>query len=77
MNLNHFITFNNIITHKTVILGSIPDGLAVDPVSKLVFYTDAGNHLIALMELDGSNHAVIVTKDIDKPRAIVPDPVNG
>ncbi|XP_060564359.1 low-density lipoprotein receptor-related protein 2-like isoform X6 [Ruditapes philippinarum] len=56
---------------------SIPDGLAVDPVSKLVFYTDAGNHLIALMELDGSNHAVIVTKDIDKPRAIVPDPVNG
>ncbi|XP_053386020.1 uncharacterized protein LOC123539293 [Mercenaria mercenaria] len=65
------------VTLRVLDNSSIPDGLAIDSISRLLFYTDVGNHLIALMELDGSNHAVVVSKDCDQPRAIVLDPMKG
>lgn len=55
-------------------LDSIPDGLAVDAISRLIFYTDTGNDIIAVVTLDGSASAVIINSDLDEPRAIVVSP---
>lgn len=56
---------------------AIPDGLAVDSISGLIFYTDTGNDIIAVMTLDGTISAVIVSSDLDQPRAIVADPIKA
>ena len=59
------------------ISGSIADGIAIDPISRLLFYTDTGFDTIAVMTLDGSEQSVIINSNLDEPRAIVLDPVNG
>ena len=76
---NHQKVQPNVCTFYTVSLspGSIPDGIAVDAISRLLFYTDAGRKLIAVMTLDGSFHKVIVTEGLDHPRAIAADPIRG
>ena len=56
---------------------SVPDGLAVDPVSRLLFYTDAGNNDIRLMKVDGFDEKVVVNSDLDQPRTIVLDCLKG
>nr|KAG5696830.1 hypothetical protein BaRGS_030954 [Batillaria attramentaria] len=60
-------------------LGSaaVPDGIAVDPLSRLVFYTDSGLDVIAMMTMSGSRHRTIIDTDLDQPRAIVVDTMNG
>ncbi|KAK7483332.1 hypothetical protein BaRGS_00025392, partial [Batillaria attramentaria] len=52
-------------------------GLAVDPLSRLVFYVDAGNDVIGMITITGSVHQAIITSDIDKPRCIALDTMNG
>ncbi|KAI0238053.1 Low-density lipoprotein receptor-related protein 2 [Lamellibrachia satsuma] len=58
-------------------LDSVPDGIAIDIASRLVYYTDTGADLIAVMTLDGSKHFTLVTEDMDQPRAIVLHPADG
>ena len=53
------------------------DGIAVDSVSQLVFYTDTGSNIIAVMTMDGSFQAVLISQGLDEPRAIVLDPTNS
>ncbi|ESO99252.1 hypothetical protein LOTGIDRAFT_67693, partial [Lottia gigantea] len=55
---------------------SIPDGIAVDSLSRLIFYTDTGNNVIAKMTVDGSSHQEIIKSGLDEPRAIVLDTNN-
>lgn len=50
---------------------AMPDGIAIDPLSRLLFYTDAGTNVIAMMTLSGASHRVIIDKGLDKPRSIV------
>ena len=57
--------------------GSTADGIAVDSISRLLFYTDTGFNIIALMTLDGSEQSVVINSGLDEPRAIVLDPVDG
>ena len=59
------------------IIGAIPDGLAIDYVSRLLYYTDAGRHIIAAMTLNGAYHATIISTRLHNPRAIELDPRNG
>ena len=56
--------------------GAVPDGIAVDPTIRRVFYTDAGLNLIAALNYDGSDHDVILDErhNLDEPRAIVLHP---
>ncbi|KAK7483345.1 hypothetical protein BaRGS_00025405, partial [Batillaria attramentaria] len=56
---------------------AMPDGMAVDPLSRLVFYTDSGLDVIAMMTMSGSRHRTIIDTDLDQPRAIVLDTMNG
>ncbi|XP_041357551.1 low-density lipoprotein receptor-related protein 6-like [Gigantopelta aegis] len=53
--------------------GSVPDGLTLDPVSRLIFYTDMGNDVIALMDMDDYYHKTIINTNLDQPRGIALD----
>ncbi|XP_041369837.1 deleted in malignant brain tumors 1 protein-like [Gigantopelta aegis] len=53
--------------------GAVPDGIAIDSVSRLIFYTDTGNDIIAVMSIDGFAHKIIIDHGLDEPRAIVTD----
>ena len=65
------------ITCNKFLTGSIPDGIAVDPTSQLVFYTDTGYDVIVAMRADGSASKVVVSQGLDQPRAICLDTLNG
>ena len=59
-----------------------PDGVAVDWVHKLVFWTDQGAHTISVISLDADDEGqfkrkVIIDQHLPKPRAIVADPRVG
>lgn len=55
----------------------MPDGLAVDSASRLIFYTDAGNNIIAMIAISSYHHRVVVDSNLDEPRAIELDKLNG
>lgn len=54
-----------------------PDGVAVDWVAGNLFWTDTGTDRIEVARLDGSSRRVIISDDLDEPRAIIVEPVNG
>lgn len=54
-----------------------PDGIAIDWVSRNVFWTDTGTDRIEVARLTGAARRVIISDNLDEPRAIVVDPVNG
>lgn len=56
---------------------SVADGIAVDPASGLLFYTDTGYDVIVAMRTDGSASKVVISQGLDQPRAICLDPSNG
>jgi len=56
---------------------SVADGIAVDAVSQLVFYTDTGSDIIAVMTTNGSFHTILIGQGLDEPRAIVVDPTHA
>ncbi|XP_070174699.1 uncharacterized protein [Littorina saxatilis] len=53
------------------------EGLAVDPLSRLIFYTDAVNDVIAMLTMSTGAKKTVVSSNLDRPRAIVLDTVNG
>ena len=60
-----------------LIIDSVADGLAVDSISRLLVYTDAGTDTINLLSLDGTKQKVVINSGLDQPRAIELDPLNG
>jgi low density lipoprotein receptor-related protein 5/6 len=54
-----------------------PDGLAIDPLSKNLYWTDAGTDRIEVSRLDGSYRRAIISKHLQEPRAIAVDPIAG
>lgn len=57
-------------------LGS-PEGLAIDHLSRTVFWTDSVKDRIEVASLDGSQRRVLVDSDLVNPRAIITDPSSG
>ena len=57
-------------------LGS-PEGVAVDWISKNLYWTDSGTDRIEVSRLDGTHHKTLFSDDLVNPRAIVVDPVRG
>lgn len=57
---------------RTTVVGSLsaPDGVAVDWISRNLFYTDAGLDRIGMARLDGTGHVVVIASGLDKPRGI-------
>ncbi|KAI6171894.1 Calcium binding EGF domain-containing protein [Aphelenchoides besseyi] len=69
-------------TTNTTLVGdevSTPDGLAVDWVHGLLFWTDTGLDKIFVLDLNSANrHRRAIIKDgLDEPRAIAVDPTAG
>ena len=54
-----------------------PDGLACDWLAKKLYWTDSETNRIEVSNLDGSHRKVLYWQDLDQPRAIALDPVNG
>ena len=54
-----------------------PAGLAIDWVTKKLYWTDAGTDRIEVANLDGTQRTVLVWEGLDRPRDILVDPVDG
>ncbi|XP_066021680.1 uncharacterized protein [Pocillopora verrucosa] len=52
-------------------------GIAIDWISKDIFWTDTTNNRIEMAKVDGSDRKILFDRDIDKPRGIAADSVNG
>ena len=63
-------------TFETVIQFNLesPEGLAIDWIGRKVYWTDRTPGKIEVSELDGRNRAVLVSENIETPRAIVVHP---
>lgn len=56
---------------------SSPEGLAIDWISRNVYWTDSGMDRIEVSKLDGKQRKVLFDTDLVNPRAIVVDAANG
>ncbi|KAL8562815.1 hypothetical protein ACOMHN_004507 [Nucella lapillus] len=56
--------------------GSIVDSIAVDKHTNRLYYSDAGRHIIASANVDGSDERVIIRDHLDQSRAVVLDTHN-
>lgn len=54
-----------------------PDGLACDWLGKKLYWTDSETKRIECSNLDGSFRKVLFWRNLDQPRAIALDPMNG
>ena len=54
-----------------------PAGLAIDWVSKKLYWTATGTDRIEVANLDGTQRTVLVWEGLDRPRDILVDPVDG
>jgi sugar lactone lactonase YvrE len=68
----------DIIKHIYLILGlGSPEGIAVDWVSRLVFWTDSSLKRLEVAKLDGSLRKILLDKNIQNPRGIAVNPELG
>ena len=51
------------------------DGIAVDWINNMLFWTDTGSNNIEVSNLDGSEQKTILSRNLDEPRDITLDPV--
>lgn len=51
-----------------------PDGIAVDWVAKNLYWCDKGSDTIEVSKLDGKFRKVLISKDLEEPRAVTLDP---
>ncbi|XP_013405316.1 low-density lipoprotein receptor-related protein 4-like [Lingula anatina] len=56
---------------------SVVDGVAVDPLSRLLYYTDTGRNVIGVMSMDGRYSKILINESLDEPRSIALDPMHG
>lgn len=54
-----------------------PEGIAVDHVSRLLFWTDSLRDTVEVSKLDGSQRRVLFHTELVNPRPIVTNPVFG
>lgn len=54
-----------------------PAGLALDWVTTKLYWTDSGTKRIEVAGIDGKQRAILIWKNLDKPRDIVLNPVEG
>ncbi|XP_048750577.1 low-density lipoprotein receptor-related protein 4-like isoform X2 [Ostrea edulis] len=64
-------------TVRTLERGSVTDGLTIDSLSRLIFYTDTTYKGIFLLTIDGLYRKTIIYKSLDQPRAIISDSNTG
>ncbi|XP_038072278.1 uncharacterized protein LOC119740886 isoform X2 [Patiria miniata] len=55
----------------------VPDGLALDVVARMVYWTDDGLRHMGRTSMDGNGSKEIILESLDHPRAIIVDHDNG
>ena len=68
------INFN--LCHFRLDLGS-PEGVAVDWISKNIYWTDSGRDRIDVVRFDGTSRKNLIAEGLVNPRAIAVDPIRG
>ena len=56
---------------------SSPEGVAIDWVSKNMYWTDSGLDRIEVSRLDGTKRKTLISTGLVNPRSIVVDPARG
>lgn len=51
--------------------------MSVDSLSRLIFYTDAGYHVIGMITMYNNRHQIVIDSNLDTPRDIELDKHNG
>ncbi len=59
------------------LIASKVDGIAVDYISRVLYYVDSGNDIIGVMDLNLTFAITLIVLDLDKPRGITIDPIGG
>jgi low density lipoprotein receptor-related protein 5/6 len=54
-----------------------PEGIAVDWIGRNLYWSDTGTDRIEVSRLNGTSRRVLVSENLDKPRAIAVDPGEG
>lgn len=54
-----------------------PEGIALDHLGRVIFWTDSQLDRIEVARLDGSQRRVLFDTNLVNPRAIVADPMRG
>lgn len=54
-----------------------PEGIAVEWIGRHLYWTDYGTNRIEVSHLNGTSRRVLVSKNLDEPRAIVVDSGEG
>ena len=54
-----------------------PHGVAVDWVARNLYWTDTGTDTIEVSRLNGSSRKVLISENLDEPRAIALEPTRG
>ncbi|XP_046713010.1 nidogen-1-like [Silurus meridionalis] len=54
-----------------------PEGIAIDHLSRNMYWTDSALDRIEVSRLDGQHRRMLFDTDLVNPRAIIADPVNG
>ena len=67
-------SMQEVVFHQNV---QIPDGLAVDPVGRNLYWTDTGTNKLEVSKLDGSYRKALITSYLDEPRDIILDVSQG
>lgn len=66
------------LNNKTVVATvETCDGLVVDWVHDVLYWTDVNSNILEAASLDGSNRTALITVDLDEPRALGVDPIEG
>jgi low density lipoprotein receptor-related protein 5/6 len=67
------------VEEQTVVQAEVkfPDGIAVDWIGRNLYWCDSGTDRIEVSHLNGSSRRVLISENLDEPRAIVVDPGEG
>lgn len=66
------------VTKDVITRGLVsPDGLACDWLAKKLYWVDSETNRIEVSNTDGNYRKVLYWDDLDQPRAIALDPLNG
>lgn len=54
-----------------------PAGLAIDWITRKLYWTEAGSKRIEVSDMDGLMRTVLIWDNLDKPRDIIVNPADG